>query len=390
MKTRSIQELAETYLKTESERDFVNLYERIRPGLLNHCRNIVSDPDIAEDALSKRRIFTDRLLELIKTNELNGGLTEPDANEFVLEAMKTFKWQKKAAVSFGDYEKLLDADALLADISGFLNPHINHLTPRVLDIDLLYQKMKEKGVKMISAIQGPPAMAADPLLRQTSFQALVEDTMFIGVDGTLKPGKHRARFGEVEQRGVALKPKGREIYDEYIDKVRAKAKQTDPNYKEVLEAEFKSFPSTYEELRKKGLAYFRYVPTGKTSDEQGKVSLDDLISKGIVRAEPIIYEDFLPVSAAGIFRSNLVDGGSAEISKEQSDKRAMLEAAIGKKIINAFDLYAAIEAKSIEKAYKAIGAIMPDDLAKKVLPAVRADPVTAKKTLERKNKVNNG
>lgn len=52
MKTRSIQELAETYLKTESERDFVNLYERIRPGLLNHCRNIVSDPDIAEDALS--------------------------------------------------------------------------------------------------------------------------------------------------------------------------------------------------------------------------------------------------------------------------------------------------------------------------------------------------
>lgn len=52
MKTKSIQELAEIYLKTESEKDFVKLYERIRPGLLNHCRNIVSDPDIAEDALS--------------------------------------------------------------------------------------------------------------------------------------------------------------------------------------------------------------------------------------------------------------------------------------------------------------------------------------------------
>jgi RNA polymerase sigma-70 factor (ECF subfamily) len=52
MKTKSIQELAETYLKTETEKDFVKLYERIRPGLLNHCRNIVLDPDIAEDALS--------------------------------------------------------------------------------------------------------------------------------------------------------------------------------------------------------------------------------------------------------------------------------------------------------------------------------------------------
>lgn len=30
-----------------------------------------------------------------------------------------------------------------------------------------------------------------------------------------------------------------------------------------------------------------------------------LIDRGLVQAEPITYEDFLPVSAAGIFQSNL-------------------------------------------------------------------------------------
>ena len=32
-----------------------------------------------------------------------------------------------------------------------------------------------------------------------------------------------------------------------------------------------------------------------------------LIADGFLRADPIVYEDFLPVSAAGIFQSNLDD-----------------------------------------------------------------------------------
>jgi uncharacterized glyoxalase superfamily metalloenzyme YdcJ len=34
-------------------------------------------------------------------------------------------------------------------------------------------------------------------------------------------------------------------------------------------------------------------------------SLDDLVAAGVLRYDPIVYEDFLPVSAAGIFQSNL-------------------------------------------------------------------------------------
>ena len=35
-----------------------------------------------------------------------------------------------------------------------------------------------------------------------------------------------------------------------------------------------------------------------------------LIDAGVIEATPIVYEDFLPRSAAGIFQSNLVGGGA--------------------------------------------------------------------------------
>ena len=329
---------------------------------------------IAEAAIAKRQIFSRRLLELVTVSETKGGLSEAEAGEFIVEAMKTFKWQQTAAVKQEEYEKLLQKDALLADITGFHNPHINHLTPRVLDIDLLYEKMKAKGVTMIPAIQGPPAKEADTLLRQTSFQALVEETSFPSDNGPPTKGKHRARFGEVEQRGIALTPKGRELYDAAIDKVRARSQQKDPGYNGVLEEEFRNYPGTFEELRKGEYAYFRYVPVEPLKKVSGEASLDDLIKQGAVTIRPLIYEDFLPVSAAGIFRSNLVDGGTAEVAAGDSDKRTSLEAAIGKKILDPFALYAAIEAKSIAAVYQAVGAKIPSALDAKVKAAINADP----------------
>lgn len=54
-------------------------------------------------------------------------------------------------------------------------------------------------------IEGPPKRECPILLRQTSFRALSEAIRFIG-GGTA--GAHRARFGEIESRGVAVTPKG--------------------------------------------------------------------------------------------------------------------------------------------------------------------------------------
>lgn len=51
--SKNIQELAENYLQTASDRDFKKLYDRLKPGLLNHCKRILIDEEIAEDAVSK-------------------------------------------------------------------------------------------------------------------------------------------------------------------------------------------------------------------------------------------------------------------------------------------------------------------------------------------------
>jgi len=50
---KSIQELAEKFLQTTQEKDFKSLYDRIKPGLLNHCKSILIDEEVAQDAVSK-------------------------------------------------------------------------------------------------------------------------------------------------------------------------------------------------------------------------------------------------------------------------------------------------------------------------------------------------
>ena len=83
------------------------------------------------------------------------------------------------------YAELTAVSAVAADIAGVPTTHINHLTPRVLDIDDLYRRMSERGIAMIDAIQGPPRWdGPDVLLRQTSFRALAEPRRFREADGT--------------------------------------------------------------------------------------------------------------------------------------------------------------------------------------------------------------
>jgi RNA polymerase sigma-70 factor (ECF subfamily) len=52
MAAKNIQELAESFMRTSSEKDFVELYKRIKPGLLNHCKSILVEQEAAEDAVS--------------------------------------------------------------------------------------------------------------------------------------------------------------------------------------------------------------------------------------------------------------------------------------------------------------------------------------------------
>lgn len=75
-------------------------------------------------------------------------------------------------------------------------------------------------------------------------------------------------------------------------------------------------------------------------------NLDTLIAEGIICFDPIVYEDFLPVSAAGIFQSNLGDGAQQEFEASPNQKR--FETDLGAQVLNEFDHYASIEKASLE------------------------------------------
>src|SRR5690606_22050288 len=131
-----------------------------------------------------------------------GGLDRADASRFVTEALETFRWHDKALVSPDMYARLHAAHRLIADVVSFKGPHINHLTPRTLDIDLVQARMPDYGIAPKAVVEGPPTRKCPILLRQTSFKALNEPVLFEDKDGIWKEGSHTARFGEIEQRGI--------------------------------------------------------------------------------------------------------------------------------------------------------------------------------------------
>lgn len=306
---------------------------------------------LAEDVLRQRQIFTQGALELTTKFEQQGGLDESDAKRFVQEVLETFRWHKEAPVTQELYQKLHDQHRLIADVVAFKGPHINHLTPRTLDIDMIQEGMASRGITSKAVVEGPPRRRCPILLRQTSFKALDEEVYF---QNDVK-GSHTARFGEIEQRGVALTPKGRRLYDQLLKAAReelgaAPNEQNAKRYMRILEKHFVHFPDSYEELRQQGLAYFHYyAAVDKCIDvEVSESNVDQLIALGAIYIEPIVYEDFLPVSAAGIFQSNLGDGNQANYAVYSNQD--LFEKCLGQRVWNELELYAQTQQNSLRKA----------------------------------------
>jgi uncharacterized glyoxalase superfamily metalloenzyme YdcJ len=259
--------------------------------------------------LERRRLFDPALLARARMIAADGGCDADAAPAFVAAAVAAFALSREP-IDKAWYDELSRVSPVAADIAGVGSTHINHLTPRVLDIDDLYARMSRRGITMIDAIQGPPRTDGPAvLLRQTSFRALAEPRLFRDAGGTVSPGSLRVRFGEVEARGVALTPKGRERYDAAMATVQPATAWCD------------YFPSTDAEFAAGGLAYYR----------------------GGNPTAPVVYEDFLPASAAGIFRSNLDrDGTAPDVGEIAGDSRydvAWLADAIGRDIHDPYALY---------------------------------------------------
>lgn len=318
--------------------------------------DLIEDADLragAESILAGRRIFSDAAIALIERCEAESGLGAEAAERFVADVLETFRWHGDAIVDAGTYGRLHHAHRLIADVVSFKGPHINHLTPRVLDIDAAQAEMLRRGIDAKAVVEGPPRRNVPILLRQTSFKALEEHIRFLEPNDA-DPGMHSARFGEIEQRGAALTPKGRALYDALLDEARGEAGSQGADYRARLATAFAKFPDSEDDLRRRGLAYFRYraidgaAPSGAPVPE-----LEKLIAAGAVAAEPIVYEDFLPVSAAGIFQSNL--GGEAQRRYAAEVEQAGFEAALGCPVHDPFTLYAAIQGETVDAVRAALG-----------------------------------
>jgi uncharacterized glyoxalase superfamily metalloenzyme YdcJ len=260
--------------------------------------------------LGRRQLFDPALIAQARVIAADGGCDADEAEDFVAQAVAAFALSREP-IEKSWYDELSQVSAVAADIAGVGSTHINHLTPRVLDIDELYRRMTARGITMIDAIQGPPRWEGPQvLLRQTSFRALAEPRRFRDDDGTVIDGTLRVRFGEVEARGVALTPKGRARYD------AAMAHLSGNHNPAAVWGEY--FPASDDELAAQGLAYYR----------------------GGDPSKPVVYEDFLPASAAGIFRSNLDgDTEATEVADDSGYSVDWMAGAIGRHIHDPYALY---------------------------------------------------
>jgi len=367
----------------------------------------------AEALIDSRRIFTDNCLSWIETAEQQHGvLGLEDAHAFVKEAIKTFRWHEDARVDYDTYRAFHDTThRVVADVVCFHGPHINHLTPRTLDIDAVQQRMLLQMLDNAKdSIEGPPRRQNVPiLLRQTSFKALPEVVRFkpsqqeessssfscsnsttttssisssdqmaitsaaVTTTKTYHHGTHTARFGEIEQRGCALTRKGRKLYDRLLQKVRDNGNSN--SYSSRLQQVFEEqFPDDIQSLRQQQLAYFVYRLTTddksllllqkeEYNEQQQEENYNDkstilekFINDGSIICDPLLYEDFLPISAAGIFRSNLADTTTTTtttvaVDDDDNNNKTTFEIALGCPVYDEFELYEAVQNQSIQDCF---------------------------------------
>lgn len=284
----------------------------------------------------ERSVMSPVALRYIERAENQGGLTEAEGEAYLDALLGTFRWRGEALSTKRVYDALANEHPLLADVVCFPNPHINHLTPRVCDIDAAQQKMIDLGLPAKAVIEGPPRRKCPILLRQTAFRALEESVTFRNLDGIDAEGLHTARFGEIESRGAALTYAGMDLYNTCL-----------------ASGNFDALPDDWDELRTRKLAWFKYrlAPGARLPDASSGHfdAMETLITDGVIIPEPITYEDFLPVSAAGIFRSNLKSEGKA--SADSKGNQAAFEQALGCRVAAAQKLYEQESRASLQQLF---------------------------------------
>ncbi len=231
-----------------------------------------------------------------------------------------------------------------------------------------------------------PSQDTPILLRQDAYKALTEPVQFhnansnsnrnanantnANANASVIHATHTARFGEIEERGYATTPVGRELYDrclEQADTARdadpSLAKRDFPAFESLYAKPFAPFPKTLSALLQQGFVYGHYSATPKGIAERGSIHTRDihqLVQLGFAQVQGLRYEDFLPVSAAGIFASNLNQmGAKSTAAVKPVYTRAMFEKILGKPVIDSDAQYRAEHDASITETFAQLGLPAP-------------------------------
>ena len=307
---------------------------------------------------------------------------ELDATGYKERATKAL--HQLASFADRDYMKLhfkhLSLEQIEAFKSGLVSPAevtalVEKAATRLKQDELDLTKLKHAGFKDFT--EGP-AEDTPILLRQDSYKALTEPVTFRQADGSTVQTVHTARFGEIEQRFYATTAVGRELYDKCLAAAET-MKEKNPGlikkdyaaYQKAYADCFAPFPKKLKDLLAQKLVYGRFCTTTKglvAAKNKKKYYTDHcvLLKKGYIQAEGLRYEDFLPVSAAGIFASNLGQYGTKSTAAEKPVYRQdQLETIMGRKIVDSHQTYKALEAESIAGAYVQLGISDQAPVAKK-------------------------
>jgi uncharacterized glyoxalase superfamily metalloenzyme YdcJ len=300
------------------------------------------------------------------------------AMKFCMGEFDEGTFRERALSALRRLERQADRDFLRLSFSHLTGYEIAAFDPGIAGpavveklVDALVQRLMQPDARLAGldhagfkdSTEGPPS-DTPVLLRQDAYRALTERVHFVNPDGSELDTVHTARFGEIEQRFYATTPKGRALYDECL---AAAEKENNPAankkdyaaYEAAYASYFARFPKTLSELVEAALVYARYEPTVKGLASRGTLSTTDinaLVREGLVTRDGLRHEDFLPVSAAGIFASNLSQYGTQSTAAvKPTYTQAMLEEILGKPIVDSDAVYRGLQADSLLCTYEALG-----------------------------------
>ena len=302
------------------------------------------------------------------------------AMKHALGEMDEATFRMRAGLALGRLAKTADRDWLRLHFKHLSHAEIDSYQPGTVgdaDVQRLVDALVATFTKPVFALHTlkhagfkdfteGPSEDTPILLRQDAYKALTEPVQFREADGATVDTVHTAHFGEIEERGYATTPKGRAMYDTCLAQADA-AREKDPSlpkkdfaaYEALYAKPFAPFPKTLPALLEQGLVYGRYAATPKGVAAKGNLPTSDihaLVRDGFAQVEGLRYEDFLPVSAAGIFASNLNQYGTKSTAATKPVyTQAQLEQIMGKAIVDSDVVYRGMQAASLLDTFAQLG-----------------------------------